>query len=140
MTTPSGYPPRRRHCSQALCNDAAAATLALRYSAREAVIAPLAEDHVPGDYDLCAGHARSMTFPKGWQVTRRDLDDLPGPATVQVVAPVAPAPMLSPVLDPAPAPAPRTRRTTTRAQAPEPQPQAAKPARRRHLRIVPGKD
>jgi hypothetical protein len=134
MTNISGYPPRYRRCSQALCSVVAAATLTLHYRDRSAVIAPLSDTPVPGEYDLCGPHARTMTFPKGWEVSRCDLG--PDPVGPAVEPPCLPAPPAEPAAPAAAAPVRCARKVAAQAPAP---PEDAKP-RRSHLRIVRGKD
>lgn len=46
------------------------ATLTFSYADHEAVLGPLAPRIEPGSYDLCREHARTLSAPKGWEVTR----------------------------------------------------------------------
>ncbi|MBI2237530.1 MAG: DUF3499 family protein [Actinobacteria bacterium] len=66
-----------RTCAKMRCESRAAATVALRYEAREVVISDLAPEPNPNLLDLCAEHAERLTPPVGWRV--RD-ERLPVPA------------------------------------------------------------
>jgi hypothetical protein len=55
------------------------ATLTYIYAASTAVVGPLAAYPEPHSYDLCAGHARSLTAPRGWELVRHDGDLAPPP-------------------------------------------------------------
>ncbi len=46
------------------------ATLTYGYAESTAVVGPLASQSEPHSYDLCTGHARRLTAPRGWQVVR----------------------------------------------------------------------
>ncbi len=50
------------------CDSRAAATVALRYEAREVLIRDLAPERDPNLLDLCAEHAGRLTPPVGWRV------------------------------------------------------------------------
>ncbi len=48
------------------------ATLTYVYKDSTAVVGPLATYAEPHSYDLCEGHARGLTAPRGWVVVRHD--------------------------------------------------------------------
>lgn len=52
------------------------ATLTFVYADSTAVLGPLALRAEPGTYDLCRGHSRGLSVPRGWEVIRLpgDLD------------------------------------------------------------------
>lgn len=50
------------------------ATLTYSYADSQAVIGPLAAEHLPGAYDLCRMHADALTVPVNWEVVRLPLD------------------------------------------------------------------
>jgi len=68
-----------RRCSRTGCTDVALATLTYVYKDSTAVVGPLATYAEPHSYDLCEGHARGLTAPRGWAVVRHD-GDFTGPA------------------------------------------------------------
>lgn len=70
---------RPRVCSRTTCTAAAAATLTYAYADSTAVVGPLALRAEPGSYDLCAGHARTLQVPRGWEVIRLPATDGPQP-------------------------------------------------------------
>jgi hypothetical protein len=43
------------------------------------VVGPLAAYPEPHSYDLCGGHARSLTAPRGWELVRHDGELVPPP-------------------------------------------------------------
>lgn len=57
-----------RTCAKMRCGGTPAATVSLRYEAREVVIADLSLAHDPSLLDLCAEHVERLTPPVGWQV------------------------------------------------------------------------
>ena len=59
-----------RRCSRTACAKAAVATLTYVYSDQTAVLGPLATYAEPHSYDLCTGHAESLSAPRGWEVLR----------------------------------------------------------------------
>lgn len=63
-----------RQCSRNGCTGRAVATLTYSYADSQAVIAPLAAEHLPGAYDLCRVHADALTVPVNWEVVRLPLD------------------------------------------------------------------
>ncbi len=63
-----------RQCTRTGCKRRAVATLTYVYSDQTAVLGPLATFAEPHTYDLCAGHARRLTAPRGWQVQRLAVD------------------------------------------------------------------
>ena len=72
----------QRRCSRTGCTAVAVATLTYVYSASTAVVGPLATYAEPHSYDLCEGHGRGLTAPKGWEVVRHEGEfDLAGPST-----------------------------------------------------------
>ncbi|MGB9377325.1 MAG: DUF3499 domain-containing protein [Mycobacteriales bacterium] len=62
----------QRRCSRTGCTMGAVATLTYVYSDSTAVVGPLATYAEPHSYDLCEGHARGLTAPKGWEVVRHE--------------------------------------------------------------------
>lgn len=61
-----------RRCSRNGCPKPAVATLTYVYADSTAVVGPLAAFAEPHSYDLCEGHARGLTAPRGWDVVRHD--------------------------------------------------------------------
>lgn len=61
---------RRRSCSRSACGRASVATLTYVYSDQTAVLGPLATYAEPHSYDLCEGHALTLSAPRGWEVIR----------------------------------------------------------------------
>jgi hypothetical protein len=61
-----------RRCSRTGCGSPAVATLTYVYADSTAVVGPLATYAEPHSYDLCEGHARRLTAPKGWEVVRHE--------------------------------------------------------------------
>jgi len=57
-----------RTCAKIRCDADPAASVALRYAAREVVIADLVVEPDPNLLDLCAEHVARMTPPVGWTV------------------------------------------------------------------------
>ncbi|MBB4734624.1 hypothetical protein HDA30_000132 [Micrococcus cohnii] len=51
------------------------ATLTYNYADSTVVIGPLAGRAEPHTYDLCVGHARTITAPRGWEVLRLPLPE-----------------------------------------------------------------
>lgn len=68
-----GAPHAPRQCSRNGCTGVAVATLTYSYADSQAVIGPVADDHMPGAYDLCRTHAEALTVPRGWEVVRLPL-------------------------------------------------------------------
>lgn len=68
-------PPRR--CSRSYCAEPASATLNYVYADSRVILGPLAPSHEPHDYDLCAGHASTLTAPRGWEVLRHQIAAAP---------------------------------------------------------------
>jgi hypothetical protein len=50
----------------------AVATLTYVYADSTAVVGPLAAFAEPHSYDLCEGHARGLTAPRGWDLVRHE--------------------------------------------------------------------
>ncbi len=67
--------PTARSCSRSACADDAVLTLTFDYADAMAVLGPLAVQHEPHSYDLCARHAGRVSAPVGWQVVRHQLLD-----------------------------------------------------------------
>jgi hypothetical protein len=65
-------PEHQRRCTRNGCRQPAIATLTYIYAASTAVVGPLAVAAEPHTYDLCAGHARTLTAPRGWELVRHD--------------------------------------------------------------------
>jgi hypothetical protein len=55
-----------RRCAKVGCPEAAAATIGIRYAAREVVIGDLLPQRDPNLLDLCHPHAERLTPPFGW--------------------------------------------------------------------------
>jgi hypothetical protein len=103
----------------------AVATLTYVYAESTAVVGPLAAFSEPHSYDLCEGHARGLTAPRGWDLVRHEGEfDPPPPTSDDLVA-------LAEAVREAARPAPRR-------DEPEPGPTRG-PAvgRRGHLRVIP---
>jgi hypothetical protein len=60
-----------RTCSRPGCADRASSTLAYEYRASTAWLDDLADDAHPSTYDLCHGHAGTLSVPKGWDLRDR---------------------------------------------------------------------
>jgi len=88
------------------------------------VVGPLARSVEPHAYDLCEGHARGLTAPRGWELVRHDGDLRPPPQVDDLLALAdavrEPAPPVSAGVGPGPGP---TRR-------------GGSGGRRHHLRVV----
>jgi len=59
-----------RRCCRPGCPHYAVATLTFVYSDSTAVVGPLATAREPHSWDLCVGHAGSITAPRGWDLVR----------------------------------------------------------------------
>ncbi|BBX95160.1 hypothetical protein MLAC_04540 [Mycobacterium lacus] len=59
-----------RRCCRPGCPHYAVATLTFVYSDSTAVVGPLATAREPHSWDLCVGHARRITAPRGWELVR----------------------------------------------------------------------
>ncbi|MBY0440621.1 MAG: DUF3499 domain-containing protein [Mycobacteriaceae bacterium] len=59
-----------RCCCRPGCPHFAVATLTFVYSDSTAVVGPLAIAREPHSWDLCVGHARRITAPRGWELVR----------------------------------------------------------------------
>jgi hypothetical protein len=57
-----------RTCAKTRCDQPAGATMALRYGAREVLLADLIETHDRNLVDLCHHHAAAMRAPVGWVI------------------------------------------------------------------------
>ncbi len=75
------------------------ATLTYVYADSTAVVGPLAAYPEPHTYDLCEGHARSTTAPRGWDLVRPEGEFVPPPpvpddlvALAEAVGEARPAP------------------------------------------------
>lgn len=62
-----------RPCAKMRCDEAAAASVAVRYVDRTAIVEPLSRERDPNLLDLCEPHASKLTPPKGWRL----LDERP---------------------------------------------------------------
>jgi hypothetical protein len=60
--------PPMRSCAKRPCAEAPAATIALRYEAREVVVHDLIPVPDPNFMDLCGGHADRLTVMVGWAI------------------------------------------------------------------------
>jgi hypothetical protein len=62
-----------RVCARPGCAEAAVATLTYDYGARTGWLDRLTGEGHPMAYDLCGGHAGTLTVPRGWHLEdRRD--------------------------------------------------------------------
>jgi hypothetical protein len=76
-----------RRCSRNGCPKPAVATLTYIYAESTAVVGPLAAYPEPHTYDLCEGHARTLTAPRGWDLVRPDGEfEAPPPTSDDLVA------------------------------------------------------
>jgi hypothetical protein len=92
------------------------------YADSTAVVGPLAGLPEPHTYDLCEGHARTLTAPRGWDLVRHEgAFDPPPPTTDDLVA------LAEAVREAARPPAPRTDEPLGGHQL----------GRRGHLRVIP---
>ena len=73
------YPPHMRPCAKMRCEEAAAASVAVRYVDRTAIVQPLSPERDPNLLDLCEAHASGLTAPRGWRV----LDERPAALDVE---------------------------------------------------------
>lgn len=80
-----------RRCSRNGCPKQAVATLTYVYAESTAVVGPLASYAEPHTYDLCEGHARSLTAPRGWELVRHVGEFEPPPPTSDDLAALADA-------------------------------------------------
>jgi uncharacterized protein DUF3499 len=77
---------RTRRCSRSGCPGPAVATLTYVYSDSTAVLGPLATQAEPHCYDLCQAHARALSAPRGWEVIRLAIDEIPKPSSDDLLA------------------------------------------------------
>ncbi|CAN5814873.1 DUF3499 domain-containing protein [soil metagenome] len=76
-----------RRCSRTACARTATATLTYVYGDQTAVLGPLATFAEPHSYDLCDGHAQTLSAPRGWEVVRLAPDpDAYGPSGDDLLA------------------------------------------------------
>ncbi|HEX6209026.1 MAG TPA: DUF3499 family protein [Actinomycetota bacterium] len=70
-----------RRCAKMRCEEVAAASVAVRYSDRTAIVEPLSAERDPNLLDLCEPHASSLTAPRGWRLVdqRPGAMELPSP-------------------------------------------------------------
>jgi len=80
------YPARMRPCAKMRCEEAAAASVAVRYSDRTAIVQPLSSERNPNLLDLCEPHASRLTPPRGWRLLDERPALLDAGAGVQVSA------------------------------------------------------
>lgn len=66
-----------RLCTRTSCTRPAAATLTYVYTDSTVVVGPLSSERIPGAFDLCPGHADGLSVPRGWEIIRLPLEDLP---------------------------------------------------------------
>ena len=59
-----------RPCNKVACIHEATSTLTYVYADAMAVLGPLSQLAEPHSYDLCEGHAETLSAPQGWQVVR----------------------------------------------------------------------
>jgi Protein of unknown function (DUF3499) len=76
-----------RSCAKTGCRQPAAATIGIRYAARELLVADLLQQQDPNLMELCEGHTERMTPPFGWTlVDARRAPVVPGPVPLGVEA------------------------------------------------------
>ena len=76
-----------RLCAKLSCREPPAATIGIRYQARELVVADLLPEHDPNLMDLCEAHTRRMKPPFGWTlVDARRLPAGTGPVSLGLEA------------------------------------------------------
>ncbi|MGG5171987.1 DUF3499 domain-containing protein [Pseudarthrobacter sp. J1738] len=121
-----------RQCSRSGCRQSAVATLTFVYADSTAVLGPLATYAEPHCYDLCAQHAARLTVPRGWEVLRLAMPEVPaGPGPDDLSALADAVREAATVREPAPSePTQRGPRTVL-----EP-PAGTDGARRGHLRAL----
>jgi hypothetical protein len=75
------YPSVMRSCAKLGCPEPAAATIGIRYGARELLVADLLPQHDPNLIDLCEGHTGRLKPPFGWRrIESRRLPAPPAPS------------------------------------------------------------
>ena len=62
-----------RTCAKPGCSTSASATLTYDYASRTAWVELLNDEAHPMRYDLCSGHADTLTVPQGWALQDRRL-------------------------------------------------------------------
>lgn len=62
------YPPHMRPCAKMRCEETAAASVAVRYADRTAIVEDLSLERDPNLLDLCETHASRLTAPMGWRL------------------------------------------------------------------------
>lgn len=60
-----------RSCAKIGCQEPPAATIGIRYEARELLVADLLPEQDPNLMDLCEGHTGRMKPPFGWTLVDR---------------------------------------------------------------------
>jgi hypothetical protein len=105
----------------------AVATLTYVYADSTAVVGPLAAFAEPHSYDLCEGHARGLTAPRGWDLVRHEGEFEPPPASADDLVALAEA------VREAARPAPRRDEPSGRMPGRPP----TQVGRRGHLRVIP---
>jgi hypothetical protein len=105
----------------------AVATLTYVYADSTAVVGPLAAFAEPHSYDLCEGHARGLTAPRGWDLVRHEGEFEPPPASADDLVALAEA------VREAARPAPRRDEPIGRMPGRPP----TQVGRRGHLRVIP---
>jgi Protein of unknown function (DUF3499) len=81
------YPLVMRSCAKTGCRKPAAATIGIRYAARELVVADLIPQQDPNLMELCEDHTERMTPPFGWTlVDTRRVPVVPGVVSFGVEA------------------------------------------------------
>jgi hypothetical protein len=68
-----------RSCAKMGCREPAAATMGIRYQARELLVADLLPQHDPNLMDLCSDHVARMRPPFGWTL----VDIRPAPTATE---------------------------------------------------------
>lgn len=63
-----------RPCAKLRCEETAAASVAVRYADRTAIVDALSYERDPNLLDLCDRHASGLTAPRGWRL----VDQRPG--------------------------------------------------------------
>lgn len=75
-----------RLCAKMGCDEAADASVAVRYADRTAVVEALSPERDPNLLDLCDPHASRLTAPRGWTLLDQRPAALDLEAGVQVSA------------------------------------------------------
>lgn len=80
------YPALMRPCAKMRCEEAAQASVAVRYADRTAVVELLSSERDPNLLDLCGSHASRLTPPRGWRLLDQRPEAILEEAPVQASA------------------------------------------------------